>query len=363
MSNIDKIHDSLVTSPFDARPPGAFLSAKDQFVIHDGVDYPDPEYLLAMGDVSTLPKGNLVALSAKWKSGKTFFCDVIAAALLGARCFGHIRTLRPGARVQFFDTEQAVSDTARVRRTILSLAGEQRARDIEVYCLRNADIDNLDPDAAAAVTRYDFIEQAVMHFKPDLAIVDGIADLIYNYNDVIESQQVVNNLAALANKANCCILTVMHQNKGARDTSMKGHLGTLLYQKCSDVFSIEKTPAAFFIVSHTVSRHRTADDYVFRIDPDGRPADAAACWQAAQAERRQTLAGRQAQHAAGIVNDAFNGDEMARHGLRRGEIVKRIVNSGTLKPAMAYRAVSRAVEQGILVSDNGTHYRPATVQE
>ena len=60
-----------------------FSSIKEKYVIDGNVDYPEPEYLIRIGDVPTLPKGNLVAVSAKWKNGKTFFCDILSAIILG----------------------------------------------------------------------------------------------------------------------------------------------------------------------------------------------------------------------------------------------------------------------------------------
>lgn len=111
---------------------------------------------------------------------------------------------------------------------------------------------------------------AIEHSKPAMVIIDGIADLIYNYNDPIESQLIVNNLAALASEYDCAIVTVMHQNKSKENTAMKGHLGTILYQKACDVFSVTKVES-LFVCSHTVSRHSNAPDFYFVIE-EGVPA-------------------------------------------------------------------------------------------
>ena len=227
------------------------------FVIDRNTEYPDPEYLIEIGGVPTIPKGNLVALSAKWKNGKTFFCDILSAIFLGCDQFANCRSLQAEGRVLFFDTEQAESDTARIHKTIDAMTPESRHDDFKVFCLREAVIDT-DTDESTAISRYDLICRAIEQERPDLVIIDGIADLIYNYNDVIESQDMVNKLAAVANKRNCCIVVVMHQNKGQKDRNMKGHLGTMLFQKCSDVFNVEKC-GSVFVASHAVSRHRNCE--------------------------------------------------------------------------------------------------------
>ena len=97
---------------------------KKEFAIDASIDYPDPEYLIEIGGVPTLPKGNLVALSAKWKNGKTFFCDILSAIFLGSDRFTGCRPMVENGKVQFFDTEQAVSDTARILKTIHAMTGE-----------------------------------------------------------------------------------------------------------------------------------------------------------------------------------------------------------------------------------------------
>ena len=326
-----------------------FIEKKQrEYCIDRNIDYPDPEYLMEIGGVPTLPKGNLAALSAKWKNGKTFFCDILSAVFLGANGFGGLRSLKPIGKVQFFDTEQAVSDTARILKIINSMISEQRHDDIKVYCLRNACIENMDNNSEE-ISRLDFISQTIASGHPDLVIIDGIADLIYNYNDVIESQDVVNKLAALANEHNCCIVTVMHQNKSKQDKSMKGHLGTMLFQKCSDVFSVEKV-SSLFIVTHQVSRHRQCDDFVFKIGIDGVPVDAADDRQQAEELKKQ---GEQQQLIATMRQVMENGVRECQ----RKYIVKHMVEQGMCKSSKAYQFVNEAIEQNILVSENGVTYR------
>ena len=214
----------------EERAKKEFTSIKEKYVIDGNVDYPEPEYLIRIGDVPTLPKGNLVAVSAKWKNGKTFFCDILSAIFLGSSTFINCENLIKQGKVRFIDTEQSRNDTARILKTIRAIIPEDRHDDIEVSCLRDADIDSYN-QGNGDVSRYEFVRQSIEIERPDLVIVDGIADLIYNYNDVTESQDMVNKLAALANKHNCCIVVVMHQNKGSHDKMMKGHIGTMLYSQ------------------------------------------------------------------------------------------------------------------------------------
>ena len=317
-----------------------FLEKKQkEFAIDDNIEYPDPDYLIEIGGVPTMPKGNLVALSAKWKNGKTFFCDVLSAIYLGSDRFTGCRSRHQAGKVVFFDTEQAMSDTARIRKTIKAMTGEQRHGDLEVYCLRNAGIDN--EGDSDEISRFDFISQTIAHDRPDLVIIDGIADLIYNYNDVIESQEVVNKLATIANENDCCIVVVMHQNKCSHDRNMKGHLGTMLYQKSSDVFNIEKC-GTVFVASHAVSRHKACGDFVFKLDADAIPMDAVADRQLQiEQERQQSEARLQEMLATVIPEDGSP--------VKRSVIVDHLVENYPFKRAKAYQILNKAIQKGWLI--------------
>ena len=317
------------------------------FVIDRNIEYPDPEYLIEIGGAPTMPKGNLVALSAKWKNGKTFFCDILSAIFLGSDRFANCRSLQAEGRVLFFDTEQAESDTARIHKTIDAMTPDSRHDDFRVFCLRQAVIDT-DTDQGTDISRYDLICRAIEHEHPDLVIIDGIADLIYNYNDVIESQDMVNKLAAVANKHNCCIVVVMHQNKGQQDKNMKGHLGTMLYQKCSDVFNIEKC-GNVFIATHAVSRHRTGDSISFKLDDQAVPIDGTV-------DRQLQLELKKQQDKAKLHEQISLCFQDATAALKCSEIVKLIQENLGYANRKSYEMFHQAKDTGIIKADDGIHY-------
>ena len=320
---------------------------KREYVINPDVDYPDPEYVIEIGGTPTLPKGNLIALSAKWKNGKTFLCDVLTAVFLGSERFAGCRTLFSQGKVSFYDTEQAESDTSRIRKVIDAMTPEGRRHDYDVYCLRPLNIDPTSEDSDE-ITRYEFISQTIAHDKPDLVFIDGIADLLYNYNDVIESQRLVNRLAALANKHNCAMVVVMHQNKGQRDKNMKGHLGTMLNQKCSDVFSVEKC-GGIFVVSNTISRHQPCSDFVFKLTADGVPEDG-------MADRKQQLEIKRQDERAKLREQISICFEDATVALKRSDIIKLIQEKLGLSTAKCYNLFKQAQSMGVIASKDNRHF-------
>jgi hypothetical protein len=325
-----------------------FTNIKEKYVIDGNIDYPEPDYLISIGDVPTLPKGNLVAVSAKWKNGKTFFCDILSAIFLGSDVFPNCENLIKHGKVRFIDTEQARNDSARILKTIQAIIPEDRHGDIEVSCLRDADIDSVDADDND-VSRYEFVRRSIEIERPDMVIVDGIADLIYNYNDVNESQDIVHKLAALANKHNCCIVVVMHQNKGSHDKMMKGHIGTMLYQKCSDVFQVEKH-GEIFLVTHPVSRHRQSNGLVFKLDENAIPKDGAADRQRQmQCERQQSEQQTREILATVIPDDGTP--------IKRSDIVEQLTEKHPFQRTRCYELIKQALATGWLEEVDRTRVR------
>ena len=320
---------------------------KREYAINPDVDYPDPEYVIEIGGTPTLPKGNLIALSAKWKNGKTFLCDVLTAVFLGSERFTGCRTLFSQGKVSFYDTEQAKSDTSHIRKVIDAMTPEGRHHDYDVYCLNPMNIDRTGEDGDE-ITRYEFISQTIAHDKPDLVIIDGIADLLYNYNDVIESQRLVNRLAALANEHNCAMVVVMHQNKGLHDKNMKGHLGTMLNQKCSDVFSVEKC-GGIFVVSNTISRHQPCGDFVFKLTADGVPEDG-------MADRKRQMEIKRQDERAKLREQISICFEDATVALKRSDIINLFKSKLGIGTTKAYEMFNAAVKAGVLSTNDNKHY-------
>ena len=343
MQNANDILEEIIRqaeiSPAE-RISNEYNELKKNFVIDDNVDYPDPEYLIEIGGVPTMPKGNLVALSAKWKNGKTFLCDVLTAVFLGSERFAGCRSLWPEGRVLFFDTEQAKSDTSRIRKIIKAMTPPERHKDFDVFCLREAAIDS-EMDENEAESRFNIIRRGIEQEHPDLVIVDGIADLIYNYNDVIESQNIVNELAAVASRHNCCIVVVMHQNKGQKDKNMKGHLGTMLFQKCSDVFNVEKC-GTVFVASHSVSRHRNCEDICFKLDDSAVPMDAVADRQLQVEMNRQQAESNLREMLADLVPDDGT-------PIKRKEVVEKLSQQFGFKKTKCYDMLGQAIKNGFIV--------------
>ena len=145
----------------------------------------------------------------------------------------------------------------------------------------------------------------------------------------------------------CCIVVVMHQNKSKADKTMKGHLGTMLFQKCSDVFNVEKV-SNVFVVTHAVSRHRSCDDVVFKIDINGIPVDASSDIQVIKENEERN----EEEHYKSIVERIL----MPGDDLKRSVIVDRICSAMGISTSSGYRNFKELVKRGLIESENGILY-------
>jgi hypothetical protein len=103
-----------------------------------------------------------------------------------------------------------------------------------------------------------------------LAVIDGVADLLEDFNDVGQSSKIINSLMRLSAENDVAIINVLHTNKRKDDSEMKGHLGSLLLQKASDVFEVKRNGDTFN-VTESDCRNIAIPDFSFSIGGDGVP--------------------------------------------------------------------------------------------
>ena len=83
------------------------LELIERYRIKAASEYAEKEYLLERDGVGFSPRGNVMALSAEKKAGKTWFAMAMAAALLSGNYMGMVSRCTD-SKVLFFDTEQDV---------------------------------------------------------------------------------------------------------------------------------------------------------------------------------------------------------------------------------------------------------------
>jgi hypothetical protein len=175
--------------------------------------------------------GNFSFVQAPPKSKKTFFASLLASVYLsgGNNFGGNIRGHRDGKCLIHFDTEQGHWHSQRVFKRVLDMANVQDVGCYQTYALRTI----------SYKTRIAFIEHILKENgdKNGLVIIDGIADLVSDVNNLEESNLCVQKIMEWSAKFNCHIVTVIHSNYGSEKPT--GHLGSFLEKKTETQIQLE----------------------------------------------------------------------------------------------------------------------------
>lgn len=233
----------------------------DKYEIRLDEIIPKPKFTFTSLGRGCSPQGDIIAIKAKSKNGKTFLATIFAAVVLGAE-MGDLKSEFPEeSRVLFFDTEQNKTNTQILMSRIHIMRGWSLSNNdrLHVYSMREMPLSQ----------RMDYIIAKTKEHKPTAVFIDGIADLLQDFNDISTSNQIIGKLMTLSSYNHCAVFFVLHTNK--TDGNMKGHLGTLGWQKCSDVFSVEKHKDGTFKVTETDCRNKPIADFVFKVSEDGIP--------------------------------------------------------------------------------------------
>ena len=234
---------------------------------------PKRRFLFEMFDKPCFARGELVGITGRAKSGKTFFTSMLMALGVCTEVMGIRRIDSKPLRVLWMDTEQSEESTQEIlcdRIMKLWQSNMPECESIENFPSEMFDIFNV--RAEAWQDRMPLLEEAILEYKPDLVILDGIRDLVNDINDGILSQQVIERLMHLASETECCIVSVLHQNKASEDKNLRGWIGTELTYKSFEVYECSKDSDRIFSVKQTMTRkYDIIDTLQFVVDAEGLP--------------------------------------------------------------------------------------------
>ena len=227
---------------------------------------PPLEFLFKMNDKPCFPRGELVTVSGKPKSGKTLFLSLLMAVCTAREEVVGIARMpdTPPLKCLWYDTEQSRQSTLEILRDrIGKLADGIEDGMYDIFNCRSVDWQE----------RLALLEAAIVQSCPDFVVIDGICDLIADINDGVSVKPVVERLMQLAQEHQCCIVCAIHQNKGAEDRNPRGWMGTELNNKSFEVYSCELIkPDIIFSVEQTLSRRfRMERLFYFVVDEAGMP--------------------------------------------------------------------------------------------
>lgn len=209
--------------------------------------------------------GNIAFIQAPPKSTKTFFVSLLSAAYLGGNSTGYTKGIqghRDDKCLIHFDTEQGRFHAQRVFKRVLRMTGLTNEC-YHTYGLRGLDYNE----------RVDFIEYCLERkdLQPGLVVIDGVADLLSDVNNIDESNKLIQKLMAWSSKYKCTILTVIHSNHGTDKAT--GHLGSALYKKCETAIQLKPNfDEGYIEVICKESRNFPFETFSYKIDNYGLPS-------------------------------------------------------------------------------------------
>ena len=277
--------------PLDPSQIPAFLQGDNWFnedIESDFLDFEEPyrppRYTLERNGIPFADVGEMHIISGKPGNGKTGLMSQLMAAVLSGR---HGNTIRREVThkvmdaegntheqvvptvVLYVDTEQGKDDTIAIKNRVCSMAGIDFTKPSQqFYIIRLRDTED-------AQDRWKKILKAIWMIRPTDIFLDGLLDIVKDYNDQVECQPVIRKCMMLATHYDSSLWAVLHENPMV--DKLVGVLGSITQRKVAEIFTVIKVkqselkesdrrpdlPDIYFKVKQVKARGRDVGDWLF----------------------------------------------------------------------------------------------------
>ena len=212
--------------------------------------------------------GNFSFVQAPPKSMKTFFVSLLGSAFCNpkGKFTRGMDSFRDNKHFVHFDTEQGEWHAQRVFKRIQWMNKGLKLDFYHTFALRKI----------SYRSRIDFIEYYLECMREEgkeigLVVIDGVADLVSDVNNLEESSAIVQKIMAWTTIYNCHIVTVIHSNNGSDKPT--GHLGSFLEKKTETQIQLsrDENKLGAITVSCKRSRNTPFEQFDFKLDEEGLP--------------------------------------------------------------------------------------------
>lgn len=238
------------------RPPLAISIGIDDYD-YNGVFYP-----LRFGTF-----GNISMIKGEEKSRKTWLKSLILANAIGGKSNNWTDTVEISGHdlrdkyIIDIDTEQDTYDVWLNAKRIPDMVGQAPKNYISLKWREYT------PHERLQLLEWLFIES---EYKDNLGIVslDGFVDFVKDFNNLEESTIFTNKLMKWSSISKCHITGILHLNPNS--TKARGHLGTILQNKCETVVII-KDMGDYSLINCQRGRGKKFNDFTIRVGRDWLP--------------------------------------------------------------------------------------------
>jgi hypothetical protein len=214
---------------------------------------PKSRVILRLGEWQIATPGNLQALNAQPKAGKSGVCGAIIASAMEPKgdCLGFAAENPHGWALIHLDCEQSFQDHFSLLQTALKRA--QRTKQppwLHSHCLTDVE----------SATRRQCLPGLLDRCRTEhggifAVLIDGIADLCADPNDAKEAFGLVEELHRFAIEFDTTIICVLHDNAGSEMAKGRGHLGSQLERKAESNLRVQKDEHGMSTIFSERSRH------------------------------------------------------------------------------------------------------------
>ena len=236
--------------------------------------YKPPRWTLSHNGTPFANLGELHVITGKSGHGKTSFMSMVMAAILKGQYGGLKYELHdeiPFPVVLYIDTEQGKDDTIAIKNRICTLAGldYRKPQDqFKIVRLR---------ETITAPQRWRQILKVIWEVKPTVVFLDGMLDIVNDYNSQEECQPIIRECMATATKYDTSIWCVLHENPTF--DKMVGTLGSVLQRKVTEGFAVRKhkqasepkdkkrsdRPPIYFTIEQLKARRYDQENWDFEV--------------------------------------------------------------------------------------------------
>lgn len=322
---------------------GKYLDPKEKYI--------RPRYTLSYNGVPFAPLGGIHGLTGQPGHGKTFTFTQLIVAILRGEFYGLRYELSrdiPQPKVLYIDTEMEKGNTQLVMLRVYEMMGWEKGTEQEqfkILWLR---------EEVKAVERWKLTLKAINELKPTVVFLDGLIDVVGDFNDNKECQAIIYKCMATASHYGLSMWCLLHENPGS--TKMVGHAGSFLERKATDVLKTKKdkeSGVVQFEVSQSKARARDLDAWVFTIEDDtnhyGHPV--------IQIKEEQYTLPTKMIYDTSMV-DVIGDDTTSFTALRERMRKAFGIGSGTAK-----EIINQAVNEGILIRKGEKYTKPKPLDD
>ncbi|MBR4843795.1 MAG: AAA family ATPase [Alistipes sp.] len=302
------------------------------YIIDMSKQLPDEQPLISIDGNCICSRGNISAICGEAKSKKTFLASALVASAM-AIPYNKLNNFKNvdkdmDINVLWVDTEQGERHVRRVIERISTMTGAKMGGSVSEPRLMTLSLRELSP-----TERYSIMLDTIARYPFDLIVIDGIADLQRNTNDLEESDALVGALMSLSTKTNTHILCVLHTNPGS--DKARGHLGSSLQRKAETVIYVHRNGECS-VVEPQFCRNEPFERFAFNISEEGIP-------EICDIPQSESLSINE--RIVDILDTEYGGV------VERATLSKKVVEVLGVNIAVAKMRIKRLLDKGTLIFD------------